>query len=256
MSSKQNVIRQSSIRGLRYHIPNRDKYREKYAHPLLFMFHPFRSESELLADDGSYMTKLATQEIHNVPHNRQHFEPCNEIGEAAFRDFQTNRPDMFSQQEGDEINKLAQCSSDNDCTGENTETTIANEVHLIQTIYSALNKLLSYSTNTLEKERVLLLAPTGIAAVNIAGSTIHSALKIPLHDFGKNVSRLSDSNRSALRQLLSDISLSIIDEVSMVSNVFLSYIHQRIVELYGCSSDVPVANKSVIADGDFINFLQ
>ena len=93
MSSKQKVKRQSSITVLRYHIPNHDKYPEKYAHPLMFMFHPFRSESELLADDGSYMTKLATQEIYNVPHNHQHFEPCNEIVDAAFRDFQTNRPD-------------------------------------------------------------------------------------------------------------------------------------------------------------------
>lgn len=123
--------------------------------------------------------------------------------------------------------------------------------HLVQTINNALNKLLSYNTNNLEKEKLLLLAPTGIAAINIGGSTIHFALKMPLHDFGKTVSRLSDSSRSTLTQLLSDISLIIIDEISMVSNVLLSYIHQRLVESFGFSSDLPFANKSVIAVGDF-----
>lgn len=73
MSSKQKVRRPSSKAVLRYHTPNFDKYPEKYAHHMLFMFLPFRSESELLADDGSYMTKLATQDAYDViSQNRGH----------------------------------------------------------------------------------------------------------------------------------------------------------------------------------------
>ena len=48
--------------------------------------------------------------------------------------------------------------------------------HLIKTIYHALTKLFSYRAMTLDKPKVLLLAPTGVAAVNINGTTIHTSL--------------------------------------------------------------------------------
>ena len=38
--------------------------------------------------------------------------------------------------------------------------------HLIKTIYHALTKVFSYRAMTLNKPKVLLLAPTGVAAVN------------------------------------------------------------------------------------------
>ena len=40
-------------RVLRYHGPNNDRYPEKFAHHLLFMFYPFRSEDELLTGNPS-----------------------------------------------------------------------------------------------------------------------------------------------------------------------------------------------------------
>lgn len=39
-----------------------------------------------------------------------------------------------------------------------------------------LKKVLSYRAGNLEKEKILILAPTGDAAVNVDGNTIHSAL--------------------------------------------------------------------------------
>ena len=42
----------------------------------------------------------------------------------------------------------------------------------------------------------------GVAAININGTTIHSALKIPVGQFGKNVPQLSDKLRSSLRNKL------------------------------------------------------
>ena len=44
--------------------------------------------------------------------------------------------------------------------------------HLVKTIYHSLTKILSYGATTLEKTKVLLLAPTGVAAININGTTI------------------------------------------------------------------------------------
>ena len=51
--------------------------------------------------------------------------------------------------------------------------------HLIKTIFASLTKTLNYTSQNIDKPKVLLLAPTGVAAVNISGNTIHSALGMP-----------------------------------------------------------------------------
>ena len=50
--------------------------------------------------------------------------------------------------------------------------------HLIKTISPSVSKLLLYKDGGTEKPIILLLAPTGVAAVNINGTTIHSGLGI------------------------------------------------------------------------------
>ena len=97
-----------------------------------------------------------------------------------------------------------------------------------------------------------MTAPTGVAAVNIEGNTIHSALSIPVDsDHCKEVPQLSDKKRSILRNKLSDLCVLVIDEVSMVSNKLLLFIHQRLVQIFGCCYNLPFAGKTVIVCGDF-----
>ena len=123
--------------------------------------------------------------------------------------------------------------------------------HLIKTIYHSVTKTLSYRGNEPDKPRVMLLAPTGIAAINIGGNTIHSALHIPINIYGKTVPKLSDKVRSSLRNKLSELRLLIIDEVSMVGNKLLTYIDQRLVEILGCSPELAFGGISIIFSGDF-----
>ena len=124
--------------------------------------------------------------------------------------------------------------------------------HLLTTICLTLKKALSYRSGSSEKEKILMLAPTGVAAINIDGTTIHSALGIPAdRNNVKNIPRLSDKKRSALRNKLSDLCVIVIDEISMVSNKLLLHIHQRLVEIFGCSPEVPFAGISIIVCGDF-----
>ena len=104
---------------------------------------------------------------------------------------------------------------------------------------------------TLNKPKVLLLAPTGDAAVNIDGTTIPTSLRIPVGKYGKNLPRLNDINRSALRNKLCELKALIIDEIFMVSNLQLLYIHLRLVEIFGCSDNVPFAGITIITVGDF-----
>ena len=124
--------------------------------------------------------------------------------------------------------------------------------HLLTTIKFYLHKSLTYGSTDIGKDRLLMLAPTGVAAVNVDGSTIHSTLGI-LTDYssGKCVSKLSDKRRSSLRAKLSEVKVIIIDEISMVSNKLLLYIHQRLSEIFGSTNDAPFAGISIIACGDF-----
>ena len=66
-----------------------------------------------------------------------------------------------------------------------------------------------------EKPRFLLLGPTGISAVNIGGTTIHSRLGI---EPGIRLLDLNDESKAALRNKLSEVKLLIIHELSMVSS--------------------------------------
>lgn len=54
-----------------------------------------------------------------------------------------------------------------------------------------------------------------------------------------------------LRNKLSELSIIVIDKISMVSNKLLLHIYQRLIEIFGCSEEIPFAGISVIACGDF-----
>ena len=81
-----------------------------------------------------------------------------------------------------------------------------------------LSKVLMDKGGELEKPRVLLLAPTGVAAININGTTIHSALGT---NVGGTLYPLTKQHRAALRNNFSEVRLIIIDEISTVSSVLL-----------------------------------
>ena len=50
--------------------------------------------------------------------------------------------------------------------------------HLVKVIYNAISETLLYHCKDLRKPRVFLLGPTGISAVNIGGTIIHSGIRI------------------------------------------------------------------------------
>ena len=48
MSSEEELKCRKTKVVLRYHVPNRNIYHEKYEHHILFIFYPFRTEIEFL----------------------------------------------------------------------------------------------------------------------------------------------------------------------------------------------------------------
>jgi hypothetical protein len=107
----------------------------------------------------------------------------------------------------------------------------AGKSHLIKAIYHTVTKTFRHAPMNPELPSVLLMAPTGVAAININGTTVHTALAIP-RECGNNVPAMSDQRRTQMRLSLAELKLIIIDEISMVSNMGLLHIHQRLKEIF------------------------
>ena len=125
----------------------------------------------------------------------------------------------------------------------------AGKSHLIKTIYHSAIKTFRHPPVNPDRPTVLLMAPTGVAAININGTTINSALAIPI-ETGDSVPAMSDQRRTQMRMSLSELKLIIIDEISMVANTTLLHIHQRLKEIFGTISSTLFAGISIIAVGD------
>eukprot|EP00116_Pleurobrachia_bachei_P000239 sb/3460501/ len=102
---------------------------------------------------------------------------------------------------------------------------------------------------------LLLMAPTGVAALNIFGVTIHAALDIPVeHGQTPKYTSYKGEKLHRTRQVLSDLDLVIIDEVSMVSNVLLFYVSLRLSEIFKGKQggDAPFGGRCVVLFGDLL----
>ena len=95
--------------------------------------------------------------------------------------------------------------------------------------------------NSLKK---IVVAPTGIAALNIGGATINSAFRIGFDTFPV----IKESNDPRFKKLLKNLELLIIDEISMVRAPMLDAISETL-KLHRDSSE-PFGGVHVLACGD------
>ena len=88
-----------------------------------------------------------------------------------------------------------------------------------------------------KKESLLcaITAPTGLAAFNVCGVTIHRLLQLPIGYEVKTAGywRLGKDAIKVIRSSLSQLRVLIIDEVLMLSNLNLAYVHIRLDEIFG-----------------------
>jgi ATP-dependent DNA helicase PIF1 len=88
--------------------------------------------------------------------------------------------------------------------------------------------LLNYLSENTSKQ-IVICAPTGVAALNVGGQTIHSLFRLPIGVIADN-----DIEQSAeLRKLLSTIDTLVIDEVSMVNADLLDAIDRSLRQARG-----------------------
>ena len=106
------------------------------------------------------------------------------------------------------------------------------------------------------KKKHVILAPTGIAAINAGGQTLHSFFKLPFHPLLPNDSSYSIRNirktlkySGELTKLLRELELIIIDEISMVRADIIDFI-DKVLRIYCRNMREPFGGKQLLLVGD------
>lgn len=108
------------------------------------------------------------------------------------------------------------------------------------------------------KKKHIVLAPTGIAAINAGGSTLHSFFKLPFHPLLPDDPNLSLQRgriheffkyNKLHRKLLEEVELVIIDEISMVRADTIDAV-DRILRVYSRNLRQPFGGKQILLVGD------
>ena len=100
-----------------------------------------------------------------------------------------------------------------------------------------------------DSDSLLLMAPTGVSAINRSRTTVNTALAIP-KETGKNLPAMSHQKKTQMRVSLSELRLIIIGELSMISNITLLQIHQPLKDIFGASASQLFAGLSVVVVGE------
>ena len=106
------------------------------------------------------------------------------------------------------------------------------------------------------KKKCIVLAPTGISAINVGGSTLHSFFKIPFHPLLPNDTSFSVKNiRKTLKyngekiKIIREVELIIIDEISMVRADIMDFI-DKVLRIYSRNMREPFGGKQLLLVGD------
>ena len=120
---------------------------------------------------------------------------------------------------------------------------------------SGKSTFLRYIASTTKKKHIIL-APTGIAAINAGGVTLHSFFKLPFHPLLPNDSRFSNRNikgtlkyNNEKKKLLQEVELIIIDEISMVRADIIDFI-DKVLRIYSRNMREPFGGKQLLLVGD------
>ena len=107
------------------------------------------------------------------------------------------------------------------------------------------------------KKKYVVLAPTGIAAVNVGGQTLHSFFKIPFKPLLPDDPDISSTTRlrKMLRytkekiKLIRELDLIIIDEISMVRADIIDFV-DRVLRVFSGNMREPFGGKQLLLVGD------
>jgi ATP-dependent DNA helicase PIF1 len=116
------------------------------------------------------------------------------------------------------------------------------------TLLKACARLQELAQRSGKGNPVVRAAPTGVAAFNIIGRTLHSLFRLPVK---QKKSDLSNATLQSLQSLFQDIRFLIIDEKSMIDLKILSIIDDRLRLIFPDQSDQAFGGLNVLLCGDF-----
>ena len=143
----------------RYHIPNQTTHPEEYVHHTLFMFFPFRNESDLNATvSRTYSEKLLEPTVTEIVNkNRKACEPFADSVDEAFIDFiaKPRGMDQQAEQENEDVRDeiIANATIPDETDNNNDETFCVTQVTPLTPLISdeALGEKIR-SLNKLQRE--------------------------------------------------------------------------------------------------------
>jgi len=101
---------------------------------------------------------------------------------------------------------------------------------------------------------VVVTAPTGLAAFNVGGTTLHRVLSLPVeHGKPSDYRRLRAEELTTIRATMKGLQLLIVDEISMVSSLTLLFVHLRLTEIM--TNNQLFGGISTVFFGDFLQLL-
>lgn len=139
-----------------------------------------------------------------------------------------------------------------------TEIEVTNEYRLIKQLIenqypfifvngkagSGKSTLIRYIRSSFKEKNIVVVAPTGVAALNVSGSTIHSFFHFPPRIIDdRDIQKVKD------RRLYSKLNIIIIDEVSMVRVDVVDAI-DKFMRLNGPRQGLPFGGVQIIFIGD------
>ena len=118
---------------------------------------------------------------------------------------------------------------------------------LIKVMSKWVQYILQQPGDDCDSPYIVRAAPTGMAAANVEGSTLHSAFNF---NFGYNFIPLSDKNRDMFRKNFKNVQVIIIDEFSMMKSDQLYQLHLRLCEIK--QNEEAFGNTAVVLFGDLM----
>lgn len=121
------------------------------------------------------------------------------------------------------------------------------------TLLKACSRLQELARAAVKGNPVFRAAPTGIAAFNFVGKTLHSLLRLPVRKKTQTnqSNNLSNATLQSLQAAFQQIRFLIIDEKSMVDIKTLSLIDDRLRVIFPDRSNEPFGGLNVLLCGDF-----
>ena len=161
-----------------------------------------------------------TNKTSTIPNFMPQILPNDEIGKGIVNSLNSKQREVFNvvyawakdyvKYDGHNVEPIHKFLSGSGGTGKS---------HLVKVIFKNI---------ALSLQNFILLGPTGISAVNIGGTTVHSGLGIKP---GRKLLGLNDKSKAALRNRLSEVKLLIIDKLSMVSSDLWTDLDSRLGEI-------------------------